>query len=49
MDWLIQTGEVSDRVQGVLLGRELLDQSIIKHGKYLLRTVIIVCNVEVLN
>ena len=39
MDWLIQHGEVSDRAQGVLLGRELLDQAIIKHGKgfYILR------------
>ena len=33
VDWLIQNGEVSDRSQGVLLGRDLLDQAIIKHGK----------------
>jgi len=33
VDWLIQNGEVSDRGQGVILGRELLDQGIIKHGK----------------
>ena len=33
MDWLIQSSEVSDRAQGVALGRELLDQEIIKHGK----------------
>lgn len=31
VDWLIQNGEVSDRSQGVLLGRDLLDQAIIKH------------------
>ncbi|KAJ7382104.1 hypothetical protein OS493_036943 [Desmophyllum pertusum] len=31
VDWLIQSSEVSDRVQGVALGRELLDQEIIKH------------------
>ena len=33
VDWLIQNGEVSDRGQGLILGRELLDQGIIKHGK----------------
>lgn len=31
VDWLIQNGEVSDRGQGLILGRELLDQGIIKH------------------
>ncbi|XP_068750320.1 DEP domain-containing mTOR-interacting protein-like isoform X1 [Montipora capricornis] len=31
VDWLIQNGEVPDRGQAVLLGRELLDQAIIKH------------------
>lgn len=33
VDWLIQNGDVSHRDQAVLLGRELLDQGIIKHGK----------------
>ena len=33
MDWLIQSGEVTDRIQGLILGKELLDQAIIKHGK----------------
>ena len=33
MDWLIQSGEVIDRTQGLILGKELLDQAIIKHGK----------------
>ena len=32
VDWLIQNAEVADRGQGVLLGRELLKQGIIKHG-----------------
>lgn len=31
VDWLIQNGDVSHRDQAVLLGRELLDQGIIKH------------------
>lgn len=31
VDWLLQNHEVNDRVQGVLLGRELLEQTIIKH------------------
>ena len=33
VDWLIENSEVSDREQGVILGRELLDQGIIKYGK----------------
>lgn len=33
MDWLIQSGEVTDRTQGLILGKELLDQAVIKHGK----------------
>ena len=33
MDWLIQSGEVTDRTQGLILGKELLDQAIIKHGE----------------
>ena len=32
VDWLIQKSEVPDRAHGVVLGRELLDQGIIKHG-----------------
>nr|XP_058970948.1 DEP domain-containing mTOR-interacting protein-like isoform X2 [Pocillopora verrucosa] len=31
VDWLIQKSEVPDRAHGVVLGRELLDQGIIKH------------------
>lgn len=37
VDWLIQNGDVSHRGQAVLLGRELLDQGIIKHGKWELK------------
>ena len=39
MDWLIQSGEVIDRTQGLILGKELLDQAIIKHGKERLLTM----------
>ena len=33
VDWLIQSGEVTDRTQGLILGKELLDQAIMKHGE----------------
>ena len=33
VDWLVENGEASDRVHAVMLGRELLDAGLIKHGR----------------
>lgn len=34
VDWLVETGQTSDRFEAVMLGRELLELGVMKHGKF---------------